>query len=68
MTKPSREDIFRLAMRDPILHHAMMYWERGDCTFEEALMAAIVTLEEANRKRGEMIQKYMSMYGILPEE
>ena len=65
---PNRKDILELAMHDPILHRALTYWEMGECTFEEALMMSVVVLEKLRHKQGDLIHRYMSIYGALPEE
>lgn len=45
----TRNHVIELSHKSPILHAALMYWHRGDWTWEEAMTAAAVALMEDNQ-------------------
>jgi hypothetical protein len=46
---PNREHLTELSRNNATVYRAMMLAERGDCTFEQALIAAVLTLADQNR-------------------
>lgn len=44
------EELEQEALNDPILHRFLTHYRRGDCSKEEALIAACIWLSRARRK------------------
>jgi len=46
--KPTPEDIMVIAYDSPIVEACLCIWRKGDLTWEQALMAAVITLAHCN--------------------
>lgn len=52
-----RKQILEIGIRNPIVNAAIQYWRMGDCTFEQAMMRAVIMLEQQNEKLTQVINK-----------
>lgn len=52
-----KSDILRLALHNPIIHGALMYYQRGTFTWEEALAFIVVALD----KETELLRKQLEL-------
>ncbi len=57
--KVVQDDIIRLSHDNPTIAAALHLWKRNDCTFEEAMMVAVVCLAEHN---AELIKRLTRAY------
>jgi hypothetical protein len=59
------EDIYDIALDDPIVYAAMMQYRRGDVTLEQALMGCVSLLHKKSKEMQAMAQ-YAVENSVVP--
>lgn len=54
---PAPEDLRRASFFSPIVKHCLILHGQGECTWEEALMTAVLALLDVNRNQHEALVK-----------
>jgi len=54
-----RKHILEIGIINPIVHNVLQIWRHGECTFEEAMMSAVVMLEKQNRNLTDIMTDYI---------
>lgn len=69
MTKrPTLKDLETYAQNDPLIHTALMYVWRGECTLEQSLIALAIYQSDIIQKDSETLRKYIERFGTLEQD
>ena len=49
------EKLYELANHDPIVHKCLTHYRRGDCSFEDALIEAVLALAQLQKETQEQL-------------
>ena len=60
MDIPTIDDLYELALRDPIVHRALYAYRQGHITLEQALMVAVVALAKDLESARESYKELLS--------
>jgi hypothetical protein len=64
-TLPTLEDLHRLSHHEPIVHRALMHYQLGDVTLEQALIGMVLVLSDALDRRTVELQEHLLRCGAV---
>jgi hypothetical protein len=55
--KPTRDDIYKLGLTNPIVHTVLGYLYQGTITWEEAMMGCVMIMAETNEQQADALRE-----------
>jgi len=52
-----KEDLYRIALDNPYVYQALLYYERGDIPWDDMLVRLVLTLADVNKQLTEQLTK-----------